>query len=260
MAFAVSCVIFQSTAIYASNLGEEFPTRGQFSVGTAVSLDPANPNDIQLSSLVNGEYLLGVVTEKGSNTVTYAKDESQVTVALTGEVIVYVNDANGAIKAGDFVGASWLEGVGMKALVQDQQKLIGVALESFDDSEAIDYGPIDTSNGEKDIKIDTIKVRLFDKEGTTNVAQTSSGLEGALENLAGGSVSSTRLLAVSVIFVFSIVLAGFFVTASIRGSFISIGRNPFASDSIYKSLTRVTFMSIIVILVGTLLSYVVLVI
>ncbi len=40
------------------------------------------------------------------------------------------------IKAGDFVGASWLEGIGMKAINQDQQKLAGVALESFDESES----------------------------------------------------------------------------------------------------------------------------
>jgi len=255
----MSFVLFQSVAVLASNLAEEFPTIGTFSPGVIVSLDPNNPKDIELSSFTNSEYLLGVVTEKGSNTVTYAKNNSQVTVSLTGEVTVYVNDANGPIKAGDFIGASWLEGVGMKAVEQDRQKLAGVALEDFDESGSIDYGSIETPDGDRDVKIDTIQIRLFDKEGVSNAPLASSGVESFLDNIAGRSVSSLRLLIVSIVFVFSVVVAGFFVASSVKGSFTSIGRNPLASDSIYKSLTHVTFVAIVTILVGTLLSYVILV-
>jgi hypothetical protein len=260
LVFVLSFVLFQSVAVVASNLGEEFPTNRQFSPGVIVSIDKEDPEDIVLSTLSNGEYLLGVVTQKGSNTVTYAKNQSQVTVSLTGEVIVYVSDANGLIKAGDFVGASWLEGVGMKALKQDQQKLVGVALEDFDESASSDYGTIDTSDGDKDIRIDAIRIRLFDKEGATSVDLSSTGIEGVLENIAGKSLSPIRLLVVSTIFILTIAIAGFFVSSSIKGSFASIGRNPLASDSIYKSLRHVTFISIITILVGTVTAYVILVV
>jgi len=260
LAFVVSFLFLSSVKVIASNLGEEFTTNNSFSTGVVVSLDQDNPESIEFSSLSNSEYLLGVVTEKGSNTVTYAKDESQVTVSLTGEVIVYVNDANGPIQAGDFIGASWLEGVGMKAITQDRQKLVGVALEDFNEEEADQYGEIDTSEGKKDVSIDAIRVRLFDKEGSNNLSDADRGVESILENIAGKSVSSTRLLVVSLIFVFAVVLSGFFIASSIKGSFVSIGRNPLASDSIYRSLSHVTLVSIAIILIGTFLSYIVLVI
>lgn len=246
----------------ASIVGEEFVAEKQFEKGSVVSLSQNDPKTVELASVLNSEYLIGVVNETSSNVVTYAKGSQgfKISVSLAGETEVFVNNANGQINKGDFIGASWLEGVGMKAVTSDKQKLLGVALDDFDLTSAKDYGEIDTPNGKKQVKIGTINVRLFEKEGSENLLLKKGGLEGFLTTLAGREISFAKIMAGSIIFLMSVVLAGFFATSSIKGSFISIGRNPMASASIYRNLLHVTMVAVIVIVIGTALSYVVLVV
>ena len=245
----------------AATVGEEFTSDQILEKGSLVSLSQDNPKKVELATVSNSEYLIGVVNESDSNVVTYAKNsgEVKVSVSLAGETEVFVSDANGEIKKGEFIGASWLEGVGMKSITNDKQKLLGVAVEDFSLSDSSNYGVIDTSNGPKDINIDTVTVRLFDKEGSEELTKVG-GLEGFLSSLAGKEVSFLKVMAGSLIFLMSVVVAGFFASSSIRGSFVSIGRNPMASASIYRSLLHVTMVSVIVIVIGTTLSYVVLVV
>lgn len=248
--------------VNASIVGEEFIAEKQFEKGSVVSLSQEDPKTVELSSVLNSEYLIGVVNETSSNVVTYAKGSQgfKISVSLAGETEVFVNDANGQINKGDFIGASWLEGVGMKAITSDKQKLLGVALDDFDLSNAKDYGEIDTPDGKKQVKIGTISVRLFEKEGSEDLLLKKGGLEGFLTTLAGREISFAKIMAGSIIFLMSVVVAGFFATSSIKGSFISIGRNPMASSSIYRNLLHVTMVAVIVIVIGTTLSYVVLVV
>jgi hypothetical protein len=245
----------------AATVGEEFTSDQILEKGSVVSLSQDNPKKVELTTVSNSEYLIGVVNESESNVVTYAKNsgEVKVSVSLAGETEVFVSDANGEIKKGEFIGASWLEGVGMKSITNDKQKLLGVAVEDFSLSDSSNYGVIDTPNGPKDINIDTVTVRLFDKEGSEELTKVG-GLEGFLSSLAGKEVSFLKVMAGSLIFLMSVVVAGFFASSSIRGSFISIGRNPMASATIYRSLLHVTMVSVIVIVIGTALSYVVLVV
>lgn len=251
-----------SSLTHASIVGEEFNSDQYLEKGSIVSLSQDNPKSVELSTITNSEYLVGVVNQVDSNVVTYTKDSSEVkvSVSLAGETEVFVSDANGPIVKGDFVGASWLEGVGMKAVTSDKQKLLGVALDDFNLDSANTYGPIETANGKKEVKVGTINVRLFEKEGNQELLLNRGGLEGFLTSLAGREVSFAKIMAGSVIFLMSVVVAGFFASSSIRGSFISIGRNPMASASIYRSLLHVTMVSVTVIVIGTTLSYVVLVV
>ena len=246
----------------AATVGEEFVADKQFEKGSIVSLSQDNPETVELSTISNSEYLIGVVNETSNNVVTYAKGSQgfKISVSLAGETEVFVNNANGQIKKGDFVGASWLEGVGMKAITSDKQKLLGVALNDFDLESANEYGEIDTPDGKMSVKVGTITVRLFEKEGSEDLLLKKGGFEGFLTNLAGKEISFAKIMAGSIIFLMSVVVAGFFASSSIRGSFISIGRNPMASSSIYRNLLHVTMVSVIVIVIGTSLSYVVLVI
>lgn len=241
-------------------VGEEFIAGDKLVIGSIVSIDKDNPESIELSHIDNSEYLLGVVVDGAENSVTFSKENSQTTVALSGEVDVFVNDANGEVKAGDFVGASWLEGVGMKSLDANKQKLLGIAVEDYDSKSAKIYGEIDTTEGSKTVSIDAVKIRLFDKEGFAETVDSRGGLEELLSNVAGKQISYAKVLASSILFIVTLLVSGMFIVSSIRGSFISIGRNPMASATIYKSLLHVSGLSVLVLIVGTALTYVVLVI
>ena len=256
------CVLFISTpSVLAVGLvGEEFLSDGTFKVGSIVSIDKDKPESIELSTISNSDYLLGVVAQQEENLLTFSKEGSKTTVTLSGEVDVYVSDANGVVQTGDFIGSSWLEGVGMKSLESDKQKLLGVALESYSSAESKFYGDIETDSGKKSVSIDAIKVRLFEKEGTRLVTTPQSGVENILSNIAGKEVSYAKVLACSLLFLITLIVSGTFIVSSIKGSFISMGRNPLASTSIYRSLLHVSGLSVLVLIIGTALTYVVLVV
>ena len=242
----------------ASTLSEEFSSETELKTGSLVSLKKDSPKQVELSSIDKNQYLLGVVTESDNSSVNYVKQSSQVSVALSGEVKVFVTDANGVISKGDFIGASWLEGVGMKSNTDEKQKLLGVALEDYDSSNSNQYGEIDTPEGKKNVTVNFLNVRLFERDNSEEVVTKSNGIEGLLSKIAGKDVSLAKIIFCLLVFLVSILVSGFFVSSSIKGSFISIGRNPLASPSIYRSLIHVTSISVVIILIGTALSYVVL--
>lgn len=256
--FCISIVIVGSSG--AVSLSEQFINNDSFTEGLIVSLDKENPDKIVLSDLTNSNYLLGVVAEDGVSSVTFAKDGSDTNVALDGVVSVLVSDENGVISKGDFISASWLQGVGMKSDEISNQKLVGVALEDFDAEKSLTYGDIDTPTGTQSVQVSSIQVQLFDKEGPIVDSANTEGVEGVFEKIVGKRISFTKVLAGSLILIVSISIAGVFIASAIRGSFVSIGRNPLASTSIYKSLIHVSGLSVLVILIGAALSYVVLVI
>lgn len=256
------CVFLYPASLVAAVglVGEEFVSDGTFKPGSIVSIDKNNPESIELSNLSNSDYLLGVVAHQEENSVTFSKEGSKTTVTLNGEVEAFVSDANGVVRTGDFIGGSWLEGVGMKSLESDKQKLLGVALEDFNSSESKLYGDIDTDTGKKSISIDAVKIRLFEKQGTKQVITPQSGVENILSNIAGKEISYAKVLACSLLFLITLIVSGTFIVSSIKGSFISMGRNPLASASIYKSLLHVSWLSVLVLIIGTALTYVVLVV
>ncbi len=261
--FAMGSFIFASQAsVLAGIVGEEFVVSDNLQNGLIVSIDPEEPDSIRLASLSSGKYSLGIINDSLSNAITFTKDNASLSVALSGEVAVYVSDANGDIKKGDFIGVSWLEGVGMRALDNQDQKLIGVALEDYNPDDSSQYGSIDTADGSKDVSVDAIQVRLFSKEGSVDAigASQSSGIENFANSVAGKNVNPIRVLAGSLIFVMGVALAGFFSFSSVRASFISVGRNPMASASIYRNLVQVSMISVAALVIGATLSYVVLVV
>lgn len=247
-----------SSSVVAATVGEEFVVSDAYSEGFMVSIKKDSPEDIELTSLNNGEYFVGVVNNSENNSVTYSRSGSSVSVSLLGEVRVFVSDVNGVIEKGDLVGASWLEGVGMKVEGVSDQTVVGVALESFDPSSAKEYGEIDTPDGKKSIAISSILVRLSDKDATSGTESDAGGLYGFADSIAGKNVSVFRALIASLVFLICLALAGFFVSSSIRGSFISLGRNPRASSAIYKGLLRTTLAALAVILLGAAVAYAVL--
>jgi hypothetical protein len=246
----------------ASTIGEDFKSAvNENSKGLIVSIDKNNPSSIELGSTANNSYLLGVISEEANNGIVYSKADSNVVVSISGDVEVYVSDVNGEIKSGDFVSTSWLEGVGMKILDDKNQKILGVALEDYNPENAVSYGEILTPNGSKSVGVSTIRIRLLDKEAISNaIYESKDGLERYIENMVGNEVSLFRIISGLTIFFACLLVAALFVYSSIRGSFVSIGRNPMASNSIYSNLIHVTTGSVTIILIGALLTYIILVV
>lgn len=253
--------LLMSGSLFAGSLSEGFPTRNDYPNGTVVSIYNKSPDTIELSNVNNSDYLAGVVEPEGSGLLTIRDSNSKVYVATSGETEVFVSDINGEINKGDFVGASWISGVGMRAEKDSQQKLLGIALQSFSEvsSSAVEAKNIKTPNGEKDALIGKIAVRLFDREVGPNMFEDNTPVEKFANKLAGKEVAFARILASIGMFTLSVTISGIFLANAIKGSFISLGRNPLASGSIFTSLMQVSGVSISLVLVGALVSYLLLI-
>lgn len=246
---------------FAGSLSEQFPSTGNYPTGTLVAIQQEDSSKVDLADINNTDFLVGVVEDQGTSLISISREAGDLHVALSGEVEVFVSDINGDIQEGDFIGSSWIRGVGMVSLGDPQQKLLGVALQSFDEttSDVVVVNDIETPSGSKTARITKIGVRLFDRDVGVNPNQeTTSQLEKFAERIAGKDVVFARVVAAVVLFIVTGLIGGAFLANAIRGSFISLGRNPLASSSIYVNLIQVSAVSIGVMLIGTVLSYVVL--
>lgn len=252
-------VIFGGVSVHAVSISEDFKANDSYPNGSIVSLTKASSDQVELSNTNNTDYLLGVVNDPNQSAISFDKNETDVSVALRGDVKVLVSNVNGEIVQGDFITTSWLDGVGMKASADSQQKIIGVAQEDFDLSQATEYGDIDTPSGKQKVSVDTVLVRLSDKEGTESTLENKNSVEEAFSEVIGQDVSLDKIIIGSLLFVMSLTVSGMFTISSIKGSFISIGRNPMASTSINKGMVRVAIISTVILLTGTVVAYAVMV-
>ncbi len=244
----------------ASSVSESFPANTEFVKGLLVSIKNTIPTTVELANVNNKDFLAGVVVAKEDSLIAIAKDGENIYVASQGEVQAFVSDINGAVRAGDFIGVSWISGVGMRANTDTDQKLLGIALEDLNPDSAKLVTDISTPYGSRGAHIGLIRVRLFDKEAGPNPSQGDSFIELLASRIAGKQVPYSRILAAAGLFSVSVIISGVFLANAIRGSFISLGRNPLASSPIFTSLLQVSGVSIALILIGAFIAYVTLVI
>lgn len=245
-----------------ASIAEGYPAENNIVEGALVSLSDDTPPKVQLAHLNNGEYLIGVIENSGQSLLTLNKTGAKVIVATSGEVVAFVSNLGGDIKPGDFIGPSWINGVGMRAEAVSEQKLVGVALRGFDaDSpNTVSVPDVETDGGKQTAIIGKIPVKLFDKElGPEGVPQPTA-LEQIVTKLVGRPVSFARTVAASALFIISVVIAGVFLANAIRSSLISIGRNPLSHSPIFNTLTQIAGVAIGLVLIGAAVAYVILII
>lgn len=257
----LACVLQLALPVFAhaASISESFSGSADLVPGMLVSTDPGVANGVTAATLANSNYLVGAVQAEGSALVSFTNNGATVSVATMGVVSAYVTSANGEVKKGDYIGPSWLNGVGMRVAEGDNHKVLGVALEDFDSSSATDFKDISLPGGKKTVKVGSVALRLF---GTPSKLLTSnqSGVSSFVAKLAGHEVTYIRIAVAAVLFIFTLLLAGVFIKSSISRSFLALGRNPLASHSIYGSLTQISFVSMAIILLGTAVAYAVVVI
>ena len=110
---------------------ERYESTQELVPGDLVTADPSGVNLVKRATSPS-EPLLGIVSTK-PGFVTGRHYDGWHPVALAGRVPTRVSTMNGAIKAGDYIAASDIPGVGIKAT--GAGNVVGVALESYDSPE-----------------------------------------------------------------------------------------------------------------------------
>jgi hypothetical protein len=249
-------VVLFEAPIFAQSIAEQYKSDSSLAEGTLVSLQENDSEMIVPTNIQNDKLFIGVTQNTESNLVTISKDFSDATVAISGEVSVLVSDLGGSIKQGDELTVSWIDGVAMKNTDAVSQRIVGIALENFNDSSASTYRNLDTPDGVSDTaKVAYLRMKLVDVDTYGAAAEANTSTFGFIQQLTGKEVSVVRVFSGFAVFLATLIVASVFIYSSIKGSFISFGRNPLASNSIYAGLVQVSAISVGALIIGALLAY-----
>jgi F0F1-type ATP synthase membrane subunit c/vacuolar-type H+-ATPase subunit K len=226
--------------------------------GSAVSLpienDVSNAGDIV--SYIDGKYSLsnrpydttmfGVIVEDPSTAFRDLNLEKFKLVSSFGETSVYVTAKNGDIKTGDLITTSDYAGVGQKA--DESGQILGIALE--------DYTPQKSTDIARIIVFVDIKTSFVDKTISKNLLEV---LKMSLTSPFMTPIEALRyLLAIAV--VFASLVIGFSNFGKITGSSVeALGRNPLAGPSIRRVVVFNFAMTIIIMIIGLIIAYLILI-
>lgn len=111
-------VVDGNIAAKYQDVAEWVPSTQKLSAGTVVVLDAARTNHVMASATAYDTKVAGVVSAEPGVILGIAGDD-KVKVATTGRVRVKVDASRGAIRVGDLLVTSAVEGVAMKSMAVD---------------------------------------------------------------------------------------------------------------------------------------------
>lgn len=248
---ALVIVLWLSTPALAASLAQGFKTSSALPPGTLVGLDPSSSDTVRAADTSRLGELVGVVVSNDASVLTVTDTSSNVQVFTSGTANTLVSTINGDIKKGDPITASQISGVGMKATATG--RILGLAQADFSStSVAAVKKSITNSQGQKQtIAVGSIPVLIDVGYYDTNKLSTvvPPFFQRFANVVAGKEVSALRLIIAAGLVLVGLVIVVIIVSAAVRGSMASIGRNPLARRAVSSGLFKVLFLSLVILLV-----------
>ena len=250
--YVMVAVVNMSSVFSQSSVG--FSNDEDLFIGSLVSFKTENATELVPANVNNQKSLIGVVIERGQSVYGVEEDNSNVSVTAEGVISTLVSNINGDIKAGDYISTSQINGVGMRA---DEGKLskriVGIAISDFDESSrtAFDLGEL----GLNGVEVARIPVQLLIGGSVDNDDAEESLITQLGERVVGKPVTFFQATIAILLFFLTLSVSSVLLYGAIIGSFTSLGRNPLAAKVIVKNLIRVTFISLLILLVGIGAAY-----
>jgi F0F1-type ATP synthase membrane subunit c/vacuolar-type H+-ATPase subunit K len=204
-----------------------------------------NEEGLYMCDLKADQSMYGVVTSKPSAAFESDLTENAYLAVDSGKALVRVSGANGAIVAGDLVSSSEIPGVAVKA--DRNGYMLGSALDDFGGTTVNDTG--------------TILVNINIHPSTTFTDDRSNLLELLREGLAAPlltPLAAMRYLLAALVVVLSFVLAFIYFGRLARAAVEAIGRNPLAQSRIYLSVFLYLMITVVIVLGGLTIAYLIL--
>jgi len=241
---------------YAADSALQYGTVVQLVGGVTTKVAPATAKDL------NAMYGLTVDPHELSLSISNSSLANEAYVATSGTYSVLVSTQNGAIKAGDYITMSAIDGVLMKAGSYDDQKVVfGRAAGDFSGkggsvgSTTLHYSDNKTM---QTVALGLVPVAI-NIERNPNQKSTKANLPPALQKLgeaiADKPVSPTRIYLSIGITGLSIIVALVTLYSGIRNALIAIGRNPLSKKSIFRGLLEIILTGFIILIIGLFAVY-----
>lgn len=230
--------------------------------GTIVQLTGDNSDRVKIAVQSEVQNMFGVTVDRNILPVTITSEglENEVFVAVSGTYNVLVSTQAGAIAAGDYVTLSSIDGVAMKAGME-QTTVFGRASSAFD-GKGLTLGAATLKdvdgNENRTVLLGSIPVTI-DIRSNPNDISTKANVPEVLQRLgqaiAEKEVSPIRIYLSMVITAVSIIAAIAILYSGIRNSVISIGRNPMSKKSIFRALVQIILTCLLILIIGLFAVY-----
>lgn len=233
-----------SSAARADNVVEGYTSSETLQPGEIVALIDAKAKTVKASPANNTAGLYGVVVDPSDAPITLVGQNSKVFVATTGTYQVLVSVSNGPVKAGDFISVSNVNGIGAKATPGDSL-ILGRAANGFNGTTGVV-----TTNNNKNIGRIFVNISVSKNPISNTDPTLPSFLRKAADGLANKSVPVIRVYTALLIFTVSLIAAITVLYSGVRGSLISIGRNPLSRKAIFSGMYKTILTGLGVFIIG----------
>jgi hypothetical protein len=253
----VVTISLMSFGAQSAAISQGYKPDGALAPGALVAIEAAQ-NAVTAADPANSNGLLGVVVGADSASLAVNNTDNMVQVATNGTAQVFVSDLNGHIKTGDQIAPSPIRGVGMKS--EDSGKVIGVAQADFDGSSSIKTTTVPTNGGSAQtahIGVIPVAVQVIYYTVPAKGA-VPAFLQQFAVSVTGKTASVAQLVIVLIIVAAALIVVGFLMFAAVRGSIVSLGRNPLAATSIYRGTLQAVAASMTILGIAVAGAYMVL--
>lgn len=250
--------------VVAQDVAQGYLSDSPIQLGIVVQQKPGDPDRVQPLSQKLEDEMLGVVVAPNDAPVSLSanEDKAQVYVATYGRYDVLVSSQNGAIKAGDTIAISALDGVGMKS-DSDRASILGKAIEDFDGKTKVQSTARlkNSLGGTQTVAIGriTVDVNVAHNPAYNPPVATPDGvptfLAEAAQIVTDKPVGALRIYASLAILIVTIIISGVLLYSGVRTGMIAIGRNPLAKKSIVRNLLQVVLIGMIILIIGLIAVY-----
>ncbi len=237
----------------SANISHAYHASGTIANGSIVSLDQERSDYVQLANVNNGALIDGVVIASNDSLLAVDPSNTTIQVATSGTVNTLVSTLNGDISVGDRISVSPFNGVGMKSLPGSH--VIGLSETAFNSSVSGASKQVvhDKYGKASDIWLGYVQVSIaIGTDNSTSNTQQLNSLQKLAKNLTGRTVSTIRVATSMAIAIATVLVLAILVYASIYGSIMSVGRNPLAKYTIFRTLGSVLGMALLVASVASI--------
>ena len=236
--------------VRADTLVQGYKSQGSLAPGWIVQLN--SDSTVSAAPADDSSKIFGVVVDPSNAPVALSQNSpNQVFVATSGDYDVLVSSENGPISVGDYISMSSTDGIGAKATT-GQPTILGRATTGFDGQ----HGVL-TSTANYAIGMVLLHVSVG-----PNPWHNQPAVSGRLKNLAssvtGRPVTLARLYIALAVFAATLLGSVGVIWAGVKGGMVSIGRNPLSKHSVFRALTQVSILGIIIFLIGLTAVYLIL--
>ena len=176
--------------------------------------------------------------------ITLVGNNTKVFVATTGTYQVLVSTSNGSIKSGDYISMSNIDGIAAKAS-NTEPVILGKATSAFDGKAGVVTTSGKSAIGRVYVNINVQKNPLANTDPTLPYF-----LRRVANSIANKSVPVIRVYTALLIFLISILASVAILLGGVRGSQISLGRNPLSKKVIFSGMYKVVFTGLGIFLIG----------